>query len=191
VKVLRSLLLLIVLYPFQVNIGQDIQFYREDITFELSKDHFKVNGNYYFRNLNFDPVKTKLIYPFPTDSIYSCADSVFALDVLYKNDKLMKVTSKAAAIELTINPFDTTVLNIGYKQKLKSGRAEYILTTTKGWGKAFESAKYNLVTDTSLVIRSFSYEPDTSYLNDDKYFYYWEKKAFLPEMDFIILFDQK
>ncbi len=188
-KVLRFLLLLIVLYPFQVNISQNIQFYREDITFELSKEYFKVNGNYYFRNLNFDPVKTKLIYPFPTDSIYSCADSVFALDVLIKKDKLMKVTSKAAAIELTINPFDTTVLNIGYKQKLKSGRAEYILTTTKGWGKAFERAKYNLITDTSIVIRSFSYDPDTSFINDDKFSYRWEKRNFLPEKDFIILFD--
>ncbi len=162
-KAFPLIFLLILQYPFYENFGQDINFYREDITFELSKDHFKVNGNYYFRNLNFDPVKTKLIYPFPTDSIYSCADSVFALDVLTKNDKLIKRTSKAAAIDLNINPFDTTVLNIGYKQKLKSGKAEYILTTTKGWGKAFESVKYNLVTDTSLVIRSFSYEPDTTF----------------------------
>lgn len=190
-KAFPVIFLLILHYPFHENFGQDIQFYREDITFELSKEYFKVNGNYYFRNLNFDPVKTKLIYPFPTDSAYGSADSVFALDVLTKDDKLIKLTSKAAAIELTINPFDTTVLNIGYKQKLKSDRAEYILTTTKGWGKAFESVKYNLVTDTSLVIRSFSYEPDTSYLNDDKYFYQWEKKAFLPERDFIIMFDHK
>lgn len=187
-KVLRFFLPLLVLYPFQVNISQDIQFYREDITFELSKDHFKVNGNYYFRNLNFDPVKTKLIYPFPNDSIYGNADSVFVSD-FYGKKKLIKVTSKAAAVELSIDPLDTIVLNIGYEQKLKEGRAEYILTTTKGWGKAFERANYNLITDTCILIRSFSYEPDTSFLTDEKNIFLWEKRNFLPEKDFIIMFD--
>lgn len=183
--------LFLLLYPFSPIIGQDISFYREDITFELTGNFFKINGNYFFRNQNPDPIKTRLIYPFPTDSIYGNADSVFAFDIIQNRDNLKQVTQNAAGIELLIHPFDTTVINIEYRQELKSNKAEYILTTTKGWKKAFEEVHYKLISDTNIVVHSFSYQPDTSLIVDDKLIYLWERKNFMPDKDFSITFDIK
>jgi len=191
VKISLIAFLFVLVYPFTTICSQDLDFYREDINFELSKDYFKVDGYYYFRNLKFDPITSNLFYPFPNDSIYGIIDSVFAFDIIQNRDNLKQVTQKAAGIELFIQAFDTTVINIGYRQELKSNKAEYILTTTKGWGKAFEEVHYKLVLDTSILITSFSLEPETSYFSDKGNIFLWNKENFLPAIDFIVNFDVK
>lgn len=179
------LLLILAVSVTWVN-SQEVEFYREDIKFELKEGYFKVDGDYFFRNPDLNPVRTELVYPFPLDTIYGIVDSIFAIDIIDRKDNLKQVTNKAAAIELFILPFDTTVINIGYRQELKSYRAEYILTTTRGWGKAFEEVYYTLISQSNITIDGFSYEPDTNYTNSGKNIYTWKKKNFLPEINFII-----
>ncbi|OQX80308.1 MAG: hypothetical protein B6D61_02150 [Bacteroidetes bacterium 4484_249] len=168
--------------------GQGFEFYREDIDFTLNDGVFKVNGYYYFRNETPDRIISRLIYPFPVDSCYGKIDSVSAVDMVSKLNKLLKSNRKSAIIELNLNPFDTAVINISYIQKLKSDKAEYILTTTQSWGKGFDIANYQLTTCPRIQIDSITYVPDTLQAIQGKTVYTWTKKNFMPDKNFVLFF---
>ena len=189
-KLVKIFLWLLVI-PFSSLFAQDIDFYREDISFELVDGYFKVNGKYYFRNPTEDIINSGLIYPFPIDSCYGAVDSVLAFDMIRNKDNLKQTTNKAAVIGLYLEPFDTTVINISYRQELKNNKAEYILTTTQSWGKEFEVANYELMCDSCLEIEFISYYPDTILTLNNKHIYYWSREKFMPDKDFTIFFRKK
>jgi hypothetical protein len=164
---------------------KNIEFYREDLTFTLTKSHLTVDGNYFFRNDTDKSGSYLLYYPYPGDSIMGYVDSTFALD---SNNKLCKVSERKDGMTFSVKiaAHDTTVCRIGYRQSLNGHSARYILTTTQSWGKPFKEVSYSVISN--LKHLKFNYKPDSIQKKGRGKMYRWHKTNFMPDKDFIIYF---
>ena len=182
----RTILFLIFICPL-LN-GQRANFYKESITFYLDSIHFSVEGYYWFSNNSNKLIYTNIFYPFPnfsnekvdSISVFNISTSMFT--------KFNKEGEGGISFNLFIEPYDTALFRICYRQQLKSDSAIYILRTTRGWGKPLDNAEYNLIVPQSFVIKGFSYPPTKSYDIVDKKIYVWKMKNFLPIQDMIFYF---
>ncbi len=173
-------------FCFQVQERPPVSFTEEYIEFRLRKTTFTVNGNYFFVNNTANYVSKKISYPFPVPMTE--IDSVHIFDNTQGRFLGFEKLRKEVVFRITIPPNDTVKLNIFYEQKGVKDTVKYILTTTKNWGESLKKAEYTFETEKVRKIKSFSYTPDqTSYSgNNQKYF--WSRKDFLPETDFIVVF---
>jgi hypothetical protein len=172
--------------------SQNLQFYREDLTFEIRNGSFSVDGIYNFCNNGDKEIQQVLYYPFPNDSLYGEVDSISAFDLNARSQNIIiNKTNKGFLFKTEIGPYGIGKYKIAYRQKLLKNKVEYILVTTQRWGIPFESSDYKLITPTNMRITSFSYNPDNSMQTGDKVIYYWSKKDFMPDKNMIFYFDRK
>lgn len=174
------------IFSFQSQERPPVSFTEEYIEFCLRKSTFTVNGMYYFVNHTVNIVSKEISYPFPVP--LSNIDSVHVFDNTQGRFLGFEKLRKEVVFRITIPPNDTVKLNIFYEQKGVRDTVKYILTTTKNWGEPLKKAEYTFETEKYRKIRLFSYTPDkTSYPgNQQKYF--WSRKDFLPEKNFIVVF---
>jgi hypothetical protein len=181
------IVLLIVLFSPAIN-GQNPDFCREDLTFTLSDSNFSVSGYYYFMNPSQQSISLNMLYPFPeSQGDYGCISNVYAFingDSL--QDKLITYNDKAALIRLEIKPKESTIIFIGYTQEILKEKAEYILSSTKSWGKPLKQASYTLIVPQSIAVDSLSYIPDHSKIESGNVIYYYYKEDFMPDREFEI-----
>ena len=111
-------------------------------------------------------------------------------DVSSPDKPLVTVTKDSVVtFSLTIDPFSEKCLRIYYRQRHKKSEARYILSTTKNWEKPLEKAKYTLVVSKKLKLTFVSIPPEGEAEFDDVRIYKWKRKQFMPETDFLFLFD--
>lgn len=160
--------------------GQQLSFYRENITMKILEQHFYVSGTYYFRH-DLSGIK-QLYYPFPVSDQFGNPDSVYLYDLT--NNAPIEPTEQDSSGLLFLADFSKysdISIQISYKQSLLGNRAEYILETTKVWGKPFKEATYQLIIPKNLIITHFAIAPDDSILTDKERIYTWEKYNYMPE----------
>jgi hypothetical protein len=125
--------------------GQRADFFKEDLTFRIDSVHFDVDGYYWFANHSGKPVVSDIFYPFPyyaggkIDSI-----RLFNISAGQKT-KFRLEGNNGISFIMHIAPLDTVLFQIGYRQKLNSDSAVYILKTTKGWGQPMDWAEHKLI----------------------------------------------
>ncbi|MBN1186912.1 MAG: hypothetical protein JXB49_31840 [Bacteroidales bacterium] len=178
------------LTTFSFGISQGLEFYKEDLVFEVIKSNFVVEGAYYFCNTSADAVKQLIWYPFPEDSmLFGEIDSV---SIFSGNVPVSFYTRKMSGVgfSIEIKPFESKCYNIYYSQQILGNKAEYILLTTQSWGKPLKSAKYKVLLPEDLQLDSLSYPYDTSYIHKNKQVFYWEQSDFLPDKNIIVEFHQ-
>lgn len=186
----RFVLFSLLLFPC-IAFSQNLQFYREDLSFEIKNGYFYVDGIYNFCNNGDKEIRQVLFYPFPADSLYGGVDSINALDVNAKSQNIItNKTEKGFFFKIALSPYGTNKYKISYRQKLLKNKAEYILLTTQKWGKPFVSCKYKLVTPSAMIITSSSYSPDSTKQRNDKKIYYWSKKDFMPDKNMVFYFKE-
>ena len=185
-----SILFILFLFPSFV-FSQYLQFYREDITFEIKDGFFYVDGIYNFCNNGNKEIQQVLFYPFPIDSLYGEVDSINAIDVNAKSQNIIfNKTAKGFLFKIGLNPYGIGKYKISYRQKLLKNKAEYILVTTQKWGTPFESSNYKLITSDTMRITATSYTADSTMQINGKKIYYWNKKDFMPDKNMIFYFDR-
>ena len=167
--------------------GQDVSFYKENITMKIEGDYFYVSGTYYFRTVSDSSIV--LFYPFPIDSIYGEVDTLLIFN-LNANKKIepLETRSNGSVFKVDFGNEQETAILISYRQKLIGNRAEYILTTTASWRQPIEQADYQLIVPDSLNITYFSFKPDKSQPVDDEIIYYWSRRDFMPRMNMVFEF---
>jgi len=164
-------------------------FYREDLTFILDDSSFTVTGYYYFKNNSDENEKFDMLYPFPNREHYGKVTDVYAYK--YGNplqNALLYYSNNTAMINLEIKAGSVTMLRIGYTQELLGNKAEYVLTSTKAWGKSLKEVNYTLIAPEELQIDSLSYPPDFSNTKSGKTIYYYHKEDFMPDREFEVYF---
>ncbi|MBI4930351.1 MAG: hypothetical protein HY841_06290 [Bacteroidetes bacterium] len=178
------------LFP-RIIFSQSLQFYREDLTFEIKNGFFYVDGIYNFCNNGDKEIQQVLFYPFPTDSVYGEVDSIKAVDVNTKSQNIIiNKTENGIFLKINLPPYGIGKYKISYRQKLLKNKAEYILVTTQKWSVPFENAIYKLVTPLKMRTTSTSFSPDSTKQINDKAIYYWNKKDFMPDKNMIFYFDR-
>jgi hypothetical protein len=185
----KNLLLFATVFSFSVTgKSQGLEFYGENIAFELRDSIFKVTGIYYLCNTGDKEIKQILFYPFPADSQY------------YGDVNFIRISTKDTLINtlrrdkggiyfgVEIEPYKAREYIVTYQQKLLGNRAEYILETTKKWKQPIETADYIMVIPDNLKITGISYEPDSVLTINNDLIYRWHKKNFKPDRNMIVEF---
>ena len=72
------------------SVAQDVEFFREDIKFEISDDYFIVEGDYYFCNVGERSINQILFYPFPQGKNYGEVDTISVVEIKTKINVLRK-----------------------------------------------------------------------------------------------------
>lgn len=177
-------------FALQNTFSQEVQFYKEDLTFEIKDGRFSVSGKYYLRNADHTDRTITLIYPFPQDSLYEPVDTIFIYNINRAEEiKPLETKMEYSVFQIEMEAKESAEVLIYYSQKLNDCRAEYILTTTKFWKRGFEKASYQLISDVELNFTFFSYTPDSSFISGNNRIYYWERKSFMPDKNFVFEFD--
>jgi hypothetical protein len=159
--------------------------------FTLRSDTFYVNGLYYYRNTDTAAIKRALFYPFPENPSMGEVGTIKArnLRINTGKDLILRSDRKGAMLGLEVAPKDTAVLQVQYSQKIFGNQAEYIITTTKNWGRPMDIANYILrVPGDKYIIDSLSYTPDTCFHPTGEDVYVFSKRNFMPERNIIVYF---
>jgi hypothetical protein len=168
--------------------SQRANFFKEDITFRLDGICLNVEGYYWFSNNSTTSVATDIFYPFPAYSGEKI-DSIRLYNISRGQEVHYTLDgTHGISFDLFINPHDTAVFLIGYREKLFGDSASYVLRTTQSWGKPLNHAEYKLLVPDSLVMKGFSYPPIKMYMIQGETIYYWEMDNFMPTRDMIFYF---
>jgi len=172
-----TVICLFFLYPVY---GEDLEFFKEDITFKIVKDTFIVCGNYYFKNNTDRLLIRKIYYPIPENN-RTITDSTAVYNIS-KNQRVQIVKNENNHIlfELSITPFDVVHYYISYQQKIVCDSVEYILETTKKWQKPLITATYRLIVPIKKTVTAFSYSPHISNQYNGYKIFLWEFQNFMP-----------
>jgi hypothetical protein len=190
--IFKNLFLIVTVLSFSViSKSQELEFYGENITFELSDSIFKVTGIYYLCNTGDKEIKQILYYPFPVDSQHYGDVNFIRISTKDSLINILRRDKGGMYFGLEIEPYKAMEYIISYQQKLLNNRAEYILVTTKKWQRPFETAYYKLIIPDKLKITSISYKPDSILTVNNDLIYLWHKKNFMPDRNMIIEFQYK
>ncbi len=169
-----------------------IEFFKEDLQFELNKNFFTVAGDYYFRNIGDHDIKATLFYPIPRDSLLGYYDSVKVTYSSQQTDSPITIRKENGFFfNVEINSKTSAKYSVSYRQKLLGNKAKYIFTTTNTWGKPLECANFRLSFPKNIRIDSISIIPDSLMEIDEVYTVFWTRENFMPGKDFVILFHEE
>jgi hypothetical protein len=170
--------------------AQILDFYKEYITVEIQSDFVAINGVYQLRNNENNSLSMNMYYPFPLDSMYGEIENVYAFEIVNDStvNKLKNIGGKGALVELEVEAKSEKTLYIGYDQKLKGNKVEYILSSTKKWNKALESSQIELIVPQNFRIESISYQPIDTLISGSKVHYFVRETNFMPVENFVVRF---
>lgn len=167
--------------------GQETNFFKEDITFRLGGKYFVVNGYYWFSNPSDNERRNVIFYPLNEET--GPVDSVEVSEVAGRGHvKILDRTKAGFMFVLNLPPADTAVYHVVYRQEIIADSAMYILRSTRAWNRPLESAEYKLITDGSIAVTRFSYQPDKVYTIEGQRIYYWKRADFMPDQDMVFHF---
>jgi hypothetical protein len=181
------LILVLGITAIQVCAQRPVSFPSEYIDFTIDNQFFSVNGIYTFRNNTGKTINHDILFPFATD--ISNIDSISIIDLTRLQTLPFLKHNREIIFQLTVAPFDSTEINIFFRQKIAE-KNTYILMSTQTWEQPLEKAVYTLTTAKNLKIKSFSIEPDSSKTDSEHKTYFWERINFNPQTDFEIFLDQ-
>lgn len=176
---------------FIFSLGQFPDFYRENIHITVKDYGAEVDGYYYLFNNSVDNMKVALAYPFPISKDLRFPSEISVFDNTHKNKISYKKSKNFISFLVPISALDSTITLINYTQECTDNYFEYILTSTKAWGKPLELAEFTIGIDSNLKLISHSYNFDSTYSNKDKTYYYFKRENFLPDENIYLRWERR
>ena len=191
-KIKRILIPLTIILFVCSALWAQIDFFKEDLQFELNENFFKVAGNYYFRNVGDHDIKVTLFYPIPRDSMLGAYDSASVTAPSQQTaSPITVIKENGFFFNVEVGVDTIACYHVAYRQKLLGERAKYIFTSTKSWGKPLEKVDFQLRFPKTIKIDSLSMLPDSLQECNDTYTLFWERKNFMPEEDFVVYYHKE
>ena len=169
--------------------SQPIDFFREEITFELDSIYFIVNADFYFRNTT-DKVLTPMVtLPVARINYQKQIDTI----LVFLQENLVQplpvqVKDTLARFSIELPPGQDKLIKVIYQQRHNGHTAKYILTTTWYWKKPLEVASYTLVCPAYVNMEKFSIPPDKISNFNRTTLFYWNRTNYMPETDLLLEF---
>jgi hypothetical protein len=197
-NIASSLVLLSILTVFPVAdlraAGDGLSFFKEEIFLTLGDASFTVKGNYYFRNERTDQTRFMIFYPFPVDSEMFYPDSI-TVSVMKDGDNGQALdyilADRGIRLGLKLDSGEVEMIQVSYRQKVRSQTARYILESTKTWGGFLEEADYYIEVPEHLEIIANSYDAFSLQPGEGMAIYAMRKQRFLPDHDIILRWRDK
>jgi hypothetical protein len=188
----RSVLITVVV-GIQLVVGAKslAQFVREEITIRVHGACCTLDGRYEFRNTGDHAVLWPIFYPLLNTDAIPLADSVHIHDA--ETEELLPFESGVNGVSFAFNmpPCASKVIRISYRQRTPKKRMDYVLTSTKQWGKPLESATFRVVIPDSLRLTHMSIPYDSLTKRGHNVEYIIQKKAFMPRSNLIIKWERR
>lgn len=178
--------IIILIFTTLALFSQPIDFFQEEIDINVNDNNCAVTGKYYFKNVSSKGIKKSLYYPFFIDTNSLYPDSIVVTDFVRNKNIKFKKLEKGVSFSIYIESKSISIIEVFYKQKTLSNKMEYILTTTKFWGKPLELAKFNIKLPKKYKLEYISYKQDENLEQKEHNIYKITKKDFLPEENLII-----
>lgn len=168
--------------------SQRLDFFREDLSFQLDSTHFTVSGQYYFRNNSLSQQRSLISYPLPRLADGPLFDTIMVLSE--ENLAIpFQLHDTLISFEIMMQPGSEQTITIIYSQRHNGNYAKYILTTTKYWGKPLQLAEFKLVVPPYINIQTCFEPPDKISEFEGTSIYHWTRQNFMPANDFEIWFE--
>ena len=168
--------------------GQDLEFYREDIVFDIHGDSAYVDALYYFCNVGDKDIRLSLFYPFP-EGTRSLIDSIRTEDVVSQSVIPHRDGNSGIFFEISVRPYAQSAYRVFYRQKLEDRHFKYILTSTSTWRRPLDFANYRFQIPQEDSVHCLSIQPDTTFIEDHSRLFLWHRKDFMPEKDFEVFLE--
>ena len=127
---------------FSIQPAQSIEFFQEEIEIVVGKEHCTVYGTYYFKNLNPEEINQMIYYPFFISDSLPYPDSIRVIDPIKNSNIHYKKKNNGILLSIYMAGESLTVIKVIYIQKTAANYMEYILITTRKWGKPLEKADF-------------------------------------------------
>ncbi len=155
-----------------------IDFFKEDVTIEVTGAAVRVTGVYYFKNLTDVGKRVRFYYPFPVDSNHDFPDTI-RIEYPFETD------SAGIYFWLSIGPNSIDSFVISYEQQVKEPLFRYITTTTHEWKRPIKEAEFTIIAPETLAINA-NYAFSEPVEIDGYRHYSIPVSNFLPDEDLII-----
>jgi len=167
------------------------QFVSEEISVRVHGDYCMLDGRYEFRNTEDHAALWPIFYPLLNTSSIPLADSIWIHDAVTGERLPFERGVSGVSFALNLPPSASRAVCISYRQLTPKDRMEYILTTTKRWGRPLERAIFRVVVPDSLKLTHISIPCDSLAKRGHDVEYLIRKKAFMPSSNFIIEWERR
>ncbi|HGY56785.1 MAG TPA: hypothetical protein ENK44_13850 [Caldithrix abyssi] len=176
--------------PFMLA-AQPVDFFRENIEIDISDTICTVTGTYYFRNPSSRSLNIPVLYPIVINNRLPIFPEYISVKSVSGNKEIPFSRQKQAIrFNLSCPGQSIIIFQVSYRQRTPFGYMEYILTTTKNWGRALEYAEYNIRLPANLRLQHLSLKTDRITNFGDFTLYYTKKTSFLPAKNIIIKWER-
>ena len=162
-----------------------IGFVREHITVTVAGGSCALDADYYFKNSARRPSGCTIFYPLINRSDLPYPDSISVADSAGAPIGFER-TTEGIMFFLDLKSEETKKIRVRYRQRTPSQRFEYILTSTKAWGKPLELAEFRIVVPDSLKLISCSPVFDRKETIKNTVYYHIKRSKFMPDSNLIV-----
>jgi len=167
------------------------QFVREEIIVRVHGDYCALDGTYEFRNAEEHALPWPIFYPLLNTAVIPLADSIRICDA--GTEELLPFESGVNGVSFALNmpPRASRIIRISYRQRTPKERMEYVLTSTKEWGRPLESATFRVVVPNALRLTHMSLPYDSVMKRGNNVEYFTRKKTFMPRSNLILEWERR
>lgn len=184
--VLMLTMIITALLTGSLSAERPVKLYKEESDILIEEEKMTVSGFYFFENRSDFELDVSISYPFQVNDQQEYPEEVTVLDP--ESPVAFEKEERAITWKQHFEPSSIETVLIEYEQVLKEKEATYILKRKSLNGK---------VDKISLVIQvpyefssvSFSVEPDSSRMDENKRYYYLSRRYFIPKKDLTITWE--
>jgi len=185
------LLVLVVSVPGFRLPAQTVEFAGESINVRIHDSTCELEGVYTFRNSGPSPADRAIFYPLLRTGDLPYPDSVAVMDDVTGDRMHFEPAREGILFHLEVRPERPRRIRIWYRQQTPARRFEYILTTTRSWGKPLDRAEFHIQIPESLRLLSCSPPCDTREQVDRVTVYHVLKRNFMPVSNLAITWKRR
>jgi hypothetical protein len=163
-----------------------IGFVHEHITVTIAGGSCSVDADYYFKNSAPRPSGCSIFYPLIHRSDLPYPDSILVLADSAETPIGFERTTEGIVFFLDLTPEETKRIHVRYRQRTPVRKFEYILTSTKAWGKPLQLAEFQIVVPDSLKLISCSPGFDRKETIKNTAYYHIKRSNFMPDSNLIV-----
>jgi hypothetical protein len=167
------------------------QFVREEISIRVHGSYCTLDGRYEFKNTQNDAALWPIFYPLLSTVAIPLADSIRIYDADTAEPLPFESGSNGVSFSIPMPPLGSKTIQITYRQRTPKERMEYILTTTKKWGKPLERATFRVIVPDSLRLTHISIPYDSLMKRGHDVEHLIRKKAFMPRSDLVVKWERR
>jgi hypothetical protein len=171
--------------------AQALQFSEEEVRVHVQGRHCTVTGTYTFTNHSDREIAWSLFYPLLETPQLPFPDEISVFDTTRSIAPPFSTSKEGIAFPVSTPPRSRATYRISYKQRTLAARMEYILTTTRNWGRPLDRATFVVTIPDSLQLTSISIPCDSVKLYGNDSVFSSRRHNFLPEENLILSWRRK